>query len=354
MTELYYNSTPHFTRWVIDNGALTEPFVVVDAGCQGGMHPRWEFLGRHLEFHGFDPIRAVCDSLRGESKPGRYYHNYALGSEDGERPFAVLPNAFESSFYATDRPGAEVQTTITMTLDAVYRNGILSRADHIKLDCEGAEPEILAGAQVYLIASNPVSVQAETNFHTSPIYPRTHFQAVNDQLYGHRLRLFDLNMIRALRPAFAEAPARFFNWQDPDPMRDTPRLDIGAPTTCDALYCRDWVADEADQAGRYFYGQEPTVDKLLKAMISFELYGLPDCAYEIAGHFHEELARRIDVDKAMKLLLIPPPHARNTGDVVNCLAMLGALREQVRQERPVNAARRAWRAYRTRVRKAWA
>jgi hypothetical protein len=45
MSELYHNVTPLFTQWVVQTGYLHEPFVVIDVGVQGGLHPRWEYLG---------------------------------------------------------------------------------------------------------------------------------------------------------------------------------------------------------------------------------------------------------------------------------------------------------------------
>ena len=40
--DLYHHDRPPFTRWVIENGLLHEPFVVIDVGVQAGEHPRWE------------------------------------------------------------------------------------------------------------------------------------------------------------------------------------------------------------------------------------------------------------------------------------------------------------------------
>jgi hypothetical protein len=70
----------------------------------------------------------------------------------------------------------------------------------------------------------------------------------------------------------------------------------------------------------------PTTDKLIKAMINFELHGLMDCAVDIADHFRAQLAERLDVDTAIELLSRRPPYARNTADVTECIRMIAALR----------------------------
>jgi hypothetical protein len=60
---LYHHTNPLFTKWIVDNRPLGEAFTLVDVGCQGGPHPRWKGLGEFVDFHGFDPIDEVIDSL---------------------------------------------------------------------------------------------------------------------------------------------------------------------------------------------------------------------------------------------------------------------------------------------------
>jgi FkbM family methyltransferase len=171
---------------------LSTPFVVVDVGVQGGEHPRWQFLGSSVEIHGFDAISEVIGDLKRASAGtrNRHYHNIALGDEDGERRFFVSANRFCSSFYSSDSE-AEVRVVPIRRLDTLFRNGTLPRADYIKLDCEGFEPEIIKGARQYLEESNPICVTTETNFDVSPVYPRGHFHAINEILADHRLVPFD-------------------------------------------------------------------------------------------------------------------------------------------------------------------
>jgi len=56
--------------------------------------------------------------------------------------------------------------------------------------------------------------------------------------------------------------------------------------------------------------QLPAVDKLIKAMIIFELHGLMDCAVEIGMQFREHLEERLDVSWGLDLLLDPAPNPR--------------------------------------------
>jgi hypothetical protein len=61
--DLYHHLNPQFTKWVMVERLLREPFVVIDIGCQGGPHPRWDFLGSVVGIHGFHPIGEVIEEL---------------------------------------------------------------------------------------------------------------------------------------------------------------------------------------------------------------------------------------------------------------------------------------------------
>ena len=50
---------------------------------------------------------------------------------------------------------------------------------------------------------------------------------------------------------------------------------------------------------------------------------------DIAHHFRDRLASRLDVDHAIKLLTERPQHARYTRDSVNCQDMITVLRKRV-------------------------
>src|SRR4051794_16550885 len=184
--ELYHHPNPLFTRWVIGEGLLKEPFVVIDVGCQGGAHLRWEHLQEHLDFRGFDPIPEVIDTLKRQhaGRLNMHFYPMGLGNEDGQRQFHVQEDTFSSSFLsapeASGRSGdiaTGSRTVEIRKLDTLYRGGTIPWADHIKLDCEGFEPEVLKGARHYLQASCALSAMVETNFNISPTLPHTHFVA---------------------------------------------------------------------------------------------------------------------------------------------------------------------------------
>jgi FkbM family methyltransferase len=315
---------------------------VIDVGVQGGEHPRWELLGDQVRVYGFDAISEAVDRIKkvNADRPNRVYRATALGDEDGEREFFVGTNTFSSSFYHADWSGGVAahgdgapgpRMVEIRRLDSLFAAGEIPAADYIKIDCEGFEPEVLRGARTYLGCSNILCVTAETAFDINWVYPRTAFAEINDIVVQHRLSVFDLNCVRYRRPAYVAARAKH-PWSPADPMHDAPDLDVGQPGTFDFVFCRDFVAEDIypnkfpKVAGSV---TSPTVDKLIKSMINFELHGLMDCAVDLGDHFHSLLQERLDADEAIALLTRRPPHARNTADVTECLRMLAALRTRV-------------------------
>ena len=336
--DLYHHDQVPFTRWVVSEGLLHEPFVVVDVGVQGGEHVRWGLLGDQVRVYGFDAISEAIDRITAAGvRPHRLFRAMAIGNEDGEREFFVPPNTTAASFYeqvtlhqtAKHGDGAPgVRVVPIRRLDTLFMAGELPAADYIKTDCESFDPEVLRGARRYLAQSNILSLTVETDFSISGTYPRTPFVEISDIAVQHRLLVFDINAVRHPRPAYVAARERH-PWPPADPLHDVPYLDVGQPRTYDFVFCRDFVlehkkpeifADVPDAVTR------PTTDKLIKAMINFELHGLMDCAVEIADYFRTQLAERLDVDTAVELLARRPPYARNTADVTECIRMIAALR----------------------------
>jgi hypothetical protein len=43
--DLAWNRDAEFSKWVVSAGLLTEPFVLIDIGVQGGENIRWRPLG---------------------------------------------------------------------------------------------------------------------------------------------------------------------------------------------------------------------------------------------------------------------------------------------------------------------
>jgi FkbM family methyltransferase len=307
-TDLHFNRFARFTRWVVRNGALQRPFVVVDVGVFGGESPRWHLLGDHLVVHGLDPIEEAVDGLRQASagKPNRHYHHLAAGNTDEERVFYVdEADPFSSSFYGhgDDRLRARTagrshdRKVQVRRLDSLLAEGILPPFDFLKCDVEGFEREVFAGAAQALTAV--LGVETETSFSISPGYPKTHFGTLQELLIDGGLLPFDLSFDRVPRTAFVEAVAQRRG------ISARRLRGLGKPGTLNVLFCRDPIG-EADHPEHYRAPCPPVdLDQLIKLMVIYELHGLNDIALDTAVRFSEQLAGRLDVDKAIDLLADP-------------------------------------------------
>jgi FkbM family methyltransferase len=88
-----------FTEWVVRKNLLVTPFVLIDIGVNGGIHPRWMALKGCLDVYGFDALEEAISPLSALGKPGHHYFSMALGNEDGERDIHVQSDTYSSSLY---------------------------------------------------------------------------------------------------------------------------------------------------------------------------------------------------------------------------------------------------------------
>jgi FkbM family methyltransferase len=308
--ELAYNLDAAFTHWVVKQGYLQEPFVLVDVGVQHGEHPRWHQLGDYLVVHGFDAIAEAVDELtqRNAGKRNRHYHWIAAGAEDEERVFYFNPaNPTASSMYRHgesrfDTMGEqEVRKVQVRRLDTLLAEGMLPRADFLKLDVEGSEQDVLRGAHE-LLEAGVLGVEAESNFGISPTYPKGHLATLHEMSLQHGLLVFDIGFNRIPRASFQRALVR--NGRKAIVGEDS----VGKPAKLDVLFCRDPI-DEADHPENYQTPCQPlNLEQLIKLMIMYELHGLNDIAVDTVERFANRLKGRLDIEQAIRLLA--DPHCR--------------------------------------------
>jgi FkbM family methyltransferase len=323
------NHNAEFTKWVVSTGLLTEPFVLIDVGVQGGEHIRWRPLDDYLILHGFDPIEEVVQKLV-EANKGRsnhHYHCMAVGNADGEQKFYFNPaNPTASSMFQQGTDRFEVETTEQSRmvpirrLDSLLAEGVIPMADYIKIDVEGFEKDVLLGAHD-LLGAGVLGLQTETNFGVSPSYPKGHFGTLAEIALENHLVVFDLTFNRVPRASFQQALIR--KGLQPIPEQDA----VGRPATVDVLFARDLI-DEVDHQDHYQTPCPPvSVNQLIKSIIICELHALNDVALDTVERFAERLGAQLDVDRAVRLLADP-----------NCVTneyrnQLRAQRQQLRELR---------------------
>jgi FkbM family methyltransferase len=329
--ELQSNRAAYFTKWAVADGLLKTPFTLIDVGVQGGEAERWHALGEHLVLHGFDAIEEVVEKLKTESRgqPNRHYHWIAAGNFDGEQVlYYDAENPYSSSFYeqgetrfAVSKPIAQPRRVPVRKLDSLLAEGVIARADFIKVDVEGYEKNVLLGAQDVL--KGILGIEAESSFGVSPEYPNAHFGVLLEIALANHQRVFDIEFNRVPRSSFQRALAR----ENRPVVAD--HLSIGSPAMVNVLFCRNPI-EEVEGPSHYRSPPPPLdPDRLIKQMIVYELYGLNDAALDVAERFSDRLAVSIDVEKAVRLLA--DPSCRTPLAHIKRIRELESQLEQVRQ-----------------------
>lgn len=281
--ELYCNVSSRMTRWLVSSGLLTTPFVLIDVGVQGGISPRWDALQDHLVIYGFDLLEEVVADLSRAGDSRCHYFAVGLTDYDGEVDISVPANRYEAQLNAFAE--GERRRIPVRRLDTLFKEGALTPADFIKLDCEGYEPLVLRGASDYFAASNLVGVDTESNFNLSPVIPNAHFCECSAALVRQRLMVFDFEFNRV-------------------PVGNSPTLtstSVHRPAVLNVLFARNLVQERDSPTSYIHRAAELPVDMqtILKCAIVFEAYGLLEWACHLLRSFAGQIGAGLDIDKAV-------------------------------------------------------
>jgi FkbM family methyltransferase len=261
---------------IVGRGLLHEPFRLVDIGVQDGVHTRWLALGDCLDVSGFDPLPDVIEALKAANPRHRYYA-IGIGNEDGERLFERTPNACGSAFLPLTATEADIgrdkdgnipanwHRAQIRRLDTLHAQRWFAGVDFLKLDCEGFETNILRGARQFLRESGVFGIESETHFFANPQFPRSHFVELYEQLVPFGFEVYDFGFYRV------------------------PEV-RGQPNSFDFLFLGP--AFKADT--------EPSVDRLIKMLVTCEVCGFPYLARRLIAKNKDRLGARLDCDAALR------------------------------------------------------
>ena len=298
------------------------PPVLMDIGARGGVQPIWKPIAPWIEVIGFEPDAAECERLnarfRADGDNIRVYP-VALSDTDGEKPFFVTAFPNSSGLFAADpafiarlqEVNARSHTVVsqerlaTRSIDSFLSEHPGLRVDFIKIDVEGAEYEVLAGARDLLAAGGVLGVEYEV--WVGPIKHRADRQARIDELLREsRLHLFDLTMRRYPRKTFPDG----FIPDAADLHKHNYRRAVneryGQHLTGDAVYLRDPVWEH----GKGITGFRWDDDTVVRMALIYSLYDLPDCAIELVQHYARHFESRLPLAEIEDALTPPGPGGR--------------------------------------------
>jgi FkbM family methyltransferase len=176
--------------------------IIVDVGCRWGFAERFIKAGNDFFLIGFDPDTEECRRL-GQlySSDSVVFVAKGLAGRSGTRTLYVTqnpacssllkPDPFVTNYYPALACAREVLTKSVdvVTLDAWAKAVGLERIDHIKVDTQGTELEILQGGDKILQSLRSIEIEVEFNaiYENQPL-----FSDVDHYLRGRGFRLWKL------------------------------------------------------------------------------------------------------------------------------------------------------------------
>jgi FkbM family methyltransferase len=257
-------------------------FMLIDVGASGGIHPLWGQLEPALRAHGFEPDENEVDRLNTLQANDRVrYHAAFVTSTDemvaeGKRTDGLFnTHCFEltSARRAATAFGRRAQgvsgaaspaprfSERKISVDSFCETAGVAQVDFIKIDTDGDDYYVLRGAERTLHDRGVLGVQVECPLHGTPHALANVFSNIDQFMRQMGFALFSTDVWRYSR---AGLPAPFF-YDIPAQTR------TGQVQWLDALY----VLDPLTRRELF-----ETLDRaqLVKVLMLYDLFGLPDCA----------------------------------------------------------------------------
>lgn len=303
------------------------PLTLVDVGMRAGIQGYWPVLQDCLRVIGFEPDRAEFEALSAQRQPWtQIVLPYALDSTPRTRTFyqRAYNRAADGFFigrrwwmerlgrkisdlprenYAVSLPerdaieeadaAIEVQTT---TFDHVAQEHALGPIDFMKIDTEGAELDILKGAEAQLGPGGVLGLEIEVR--TLPTLTSPLFHEVYAYLYERGFYLADVDLYRRSRAVLPLPVAADHRDHNNAPLAAGHTIG-GQIAVGDALFMRDMPTEAfwpATDEPEHLY-------RIIKHACLYELFAMPDCAAELLAYYREPLLCILDVDELLTYLV---------------------------------------------------
>jgi FkbM family methyltransferase len=272
-------STRLVRRFVENRTFQQQKLTVADVGARLGYESHWTHFGDQVRMIGFEPDPEECEKVNRElGGSGHRCYPVALHRSRARRTFYITSTPPSCGFYKPDQGffsripnerSVQVLRTVeieTTDFDSFAREQGVGPVDFMKLDVEGAELDVLMGAEKSL-SEDILGVSVEVAFY--PFHEhRPVFRDLDAFLWSKGFALFDLECVRYARKILSP----FLFHPAPGSTRE------GQVIWGQAIYFRDAAASL--KASGKAPPEWPLV-RVLKLAAVMEVFNFHDCAAEL-------------------------------------------------------------------------
>lgn len=333
-------TNPRLTHELVRRGIFAEdPLRLVDVGMRHGVEGFWNNFNANLDVVGFEPDQEECDRINSTSPPFRQRcFPVALDSKAQERSFFErgannASNGFmRHNIWWTHRFGHNAASWDPLHLNLPRRESIEQETpsdvrreqvntrtiqtstlyeflneiefecpDFLKVDTEGADFEVIQGAEKLLNPTGILGIKCE--FRLIPDREGALFHEIFSYMVSKGYFLAGIEMNKSSRRAMPMPVAWNHTDQYLNPISGP--TDIGQPTDGDMLFFRDLIADD------YRPEKDADIRRILKTAAMLEIFGLPDCAAELLLYYKDAIASILRVEDVLDQLVpegFPKPY----------------------------------------------
>lgn len=208
--EVTFTSFDEIYKKKLDNAS-----VIFDIGAnQGQSIERFKSLFPFAKIHAFEPIKFEFKKLKEKysNDTNVILNNYAVAEVSGEREFNITAKTGNSSFNkiksntkwlkvrskqfktSEEEYVKKIEKVKIITLDEYCKENQITKIDLIKIDTQGYEDKILAGAQS-ILSKNVISA-IECEIMLDNVYEKyLNFSDLEKYLVPNNFRMIGINMI---------------------------------------------------------------------------------------------------------------------------------------------------------------
>jgi len=282
-----FNLFPKFAQALIKNGYLSDKNInLIDVGARGGIPPYFSPIETIIKSVGFEADKSECKRLNAVFK-NREFINGFVWKKKSNKKFYKTKFSASCGLYPPDEQfwkrtdgmkNLEVIGEIDVETDSLSNliaNSKIRDFDFMKLDLEGAELDVMVGSPATI--DKVIAVETEVRFfHCNK--GCSVFSEMDEFLRKKEFFLFDLEIHKYQRNTLPYISYARNEHGEVIPS-STLRGQVG---TGNALYMRDFLNNNIPK-------DIVTPEKILKAIIIFELFLLNDCAIELLEKYYNQL-----------------------------------------------------------------